>query len=419
MTNPTPNPTPAPAATPQTPVQPERKKTRVILIGATVVVIGGLVWYGSSSHDKAAKPDTGKPKAVTVETTRVTRMDMPQYLEGLGTVQAFNTVTVNTRVDGQLQKIGFTEGQTVNRGDVLAQIDPRPNQAALLLAQANKAKDEAQLANAKRDLARYQVLEPQQLTSKQTLDAQRATVAQLAAQVQADQAAVDNAKTQLDYTTITSPITGRTGIRLVDVGNMVHSTDTTGIVVVTQMQPISLIFTLPEEALSQVNQALEKGKVPVAALARDGSKILDQGTLALVDNQINQTSGTIKLKATFANNHLQLWPGQFINARLLLQVHQQALTIPDSAAQRGPNGMFTYVLKPDSTVEARPIKVGIDTSKVMVVESGLAEGEQVVTNNQYRLQPGSSVKVKDKDAQKDKASHAKDDASAYKAGAAS
>lgn len=388
-TSPTPAQHPAPQATPPAP-----KRTRLILIGATAVVIGGLVWYGGSEHSKAAKPDSGKPKVVVVRTAPVTRIDMPQYLEGLGTVQAFNTVTVKPQIDGQLQKIAFNEGQTVNRGDVLAQIDPRPTQAALALAQANKAKDEAVLANAKRDLTRYQALAPQQLTSTQTLDAQRALVAQLNAQVQADQATVDSAQTQADYATIRAPISGRTGIRQVDVGNIVHSSDSTGIVVVTQLQPISLVFTLPEDALTQVNQALAKGTVAVAALARDGNKPLDQGTLTLVDNQINQTSGTIKLKATFPNSQLQLWPGQFINARLLLQVHKQALTIPDSAAQRGPEGLFAYVLKADSTVEARPLKTGITYGKAIVVDNGLTEGEQVVITNQYRLQPGATVKVK-------------------------
>ncbi len=380
--------------TPQHPqTAPHPKRTRIVLIGVSAVVIGSVLWYGSGVHSKAAKADSGKPKIVTVETAKVSRLDMPQYLEGLGTVQAFNTVTVGTRVDGQLQKIAFTEGQTVRSGDVLAQIDPRPNQAALALARANKAKDEAALANAKRDLARYLVLEPQQLASKQTLDAQRAVVAGLAAQVQADQAAVDNAQTQADYTTIRSPISGRTGIRLVDVGNIVHSSDTSGIVVVTQLQPISLIFTLPEESLPQVNQALASGTVKVAALSRDGTQTLDQGSVTLVDNQINQATGTIKLKASFPNSTLQLWPGQFINARLLLQVHKQALTIPDSAAQRGPEGLFAYVVKADSTVEARPIQTSTDNGKFMVVDRGLSEGEQVVTSNHYRLQPGATVKI--------------------------
>jgi multidrug efflux system membrane fusion protein len=394
MTDPI-TPAPTHTASDMPPPAPRKAKpTRAILIGASAVVIGGLLWYGSAEHSTAAKPDSTKHKDVVVRVALVARMDMPQYLEGLGTVQAYNTVTVGTRVDGQLQNISFTEGQTVASGDVLAQIDPRPTQAALALAQANKAKDQATLANAQRDLARYQVLEPQQLTSKQVLDAQRALVAGLVAQVQADQAAVDAARTQLDYTTIRSPISGRTGIRVVDVGNIVHSSDTGGLVVVTQMQPISLVFNLPEESLPDINTALQAGTVQVAALSRDGTKTLDQGSLTLVDNQINQTTGTIKLKATFPNSHLQLWPGQFINARLLLHVHKQALTIPETAAQRGPDGMFTYVLKTDSTVEARPIKTGIDTGKVLVVDTGLTEGEQVVVNNQYRLQPGAKVTVK-------------------------
>jgi multidrug efflux system membrane fusion protein len=365
-------------------------RTRIVLLCAVVVI--GLVWLSLSEHGKSSVGPV-KPQAVLVRIAQATRTDVPQYLEGLGTVQAFNTVTVTDRVDGQLQKVAFTEGQTVKKGDLLAQIDPRPYQAVLELAIATKSKDEAQLENAKRDLDRYLILAPNNLASKQTLDTQRALVAQLEAQIKADQANIDSAKTQLDYTTITSPINGRTGIRLVDVGNNVHSTDTTGIVVITQMQPITLIFTLPENVLPQVNKALAQGPVGVTALSRDDSTTLDQGTLLLVDNQIDQTTGTIRLKATFPNSNNTLWPGQFINARLLLQVRHQALTIPSTAAQRGPDGMFVYVVKPDSTVEARPLKTGVEMGSILLVESGLQEGERVVTSNQFRLQPGISVRT--------------------------
>jgi len=371
--------------------KPVISRTRAILLAAGLVVVGVLVWFGVSGPARSQAETAPKSAAVAVDTALVTTVDVPQYLEGLGTVQAFNTVTINSRVDGQLQKVGFVEGQEVRKGDLLAQIDPRPNQDALELAQATLAKDQAQLDNAKRDLDRYNILAPQELASKQTLDTQKALVAQLQAQIKADQAGVSNAKTQLDYTSITSPIDGRTGIRLVDVGNNVHSTDSTGIVVVTQMQPISVIFTLPEEALPEVSLAMAKGTVGITALSRDDKTTLDQGTLALIDNQIDATTGTAKLKATFPNAHRLLWPGQFVNARLLLQMQHGVLTIPAAAAQRGPDGIFTYVVKADSTVEARPLQTGTETSSFMVVNSGLKAGERVVISNQYRLQPGTQV----------------------------
>ena len=281
-------------------------------------------------------------------------MDVPIYLAGLGTVQAYYTVTITARVDGQLQKIGFVEGETLKKGALIAQIDPRPYQAALDQALAVKAKDSAQLQSAQQDLQRYMVLAPQDLTSKQTLDAQRALVAELQAQIKGDEATIENARTQLAYTTITAPIEGRTGIRLVDPGNNVHASDTSGIVVLTQVQPISFIFTLPEDELPAVSRALAAGPVAVAALSRDEKTEFDHGTLVLIDNQIDQTTGTARLKATFPNADNQLWPGEFINARVLVETARNALTIPSKAVQRGPNGVFTYVVKADSTVEARP-----------------------------------------------------------------
>ena len=369
-------------------------RPRVVLLGAAVALTSGLVWYGHSSGAQAADKDKkgDGPRAIQVETALAGRSDVPIYLEGLGTVQAFYTVTVTARVDGELQKVGFVEGQTVKKGDLIGQIDPRPFQAALDQSVATRAKDVAQLASAKADLDRFELLAPQNLASKQTLDSQHALVAQLEAQIKGDQANIDNARTQLSYTTIVSPIEGKTGIRRVDPGNNVHATDTTGIVVVTQVQPISCIFTLPEEALPTLNRALEGGKVAVRAMSRDDKDELDSGTIALVDNQIDQSTGTIRVKATFPNPHNALWPGEFVNARVLVRTEKNALTVPSNAIQRGPNGMFTYVVKSDSTVEVRLLKVGDESDALTVVTDGLKEGEQVVLSNQYRLQPGARVR---------------------------
>jgi multidrug efflux system membrane fusion protein len=365
------------------------RRSRAWLLGA-LAVVATLCWIWLPDRRSDAAPPHGA-QVVAVDTADVKRADVPVYLEGLGTIQAFNTVTVTARVDGELQKIAFEEGKTVNKGDLLAQIDPRPYQAALAQALAAKAKDEAQLQSAKADLERYLTLAPENLASKQTLDAQRATVAGLEAQIKGDQASIDNAQTQLQYTSITSPIQGRTGIRRVDVGNNVHATDTSGIVVVTQLQPISLIFTLPEDALGSIGSALSAGPVTVAAMSRDGSTELDRGTVTLVDNQIDQTTGTIRIKAVFPNPQNKLWPGQYVDARVLVRTDRSALTIPAAAVQRGPNGMFAYVVKPDATVEARPLKVGEESGSVYVIQDGIRDGERVVTSNQYRLQPGARV----------------------------
>jgi multidrug efflux system membrane fusion protein len=350
-------------------------------------------WHSVVQKRAADAAAHRQPPAIAVDAAAVAHADVPIYLLGLGTVQAFYTVTVTARIDGELQKVAFTEGQTVHKGDLLAQIDPRPNQAAYQQAVAAKAKDEAQVANAKRDLDRYLLLQPQDLASKQTVDTQRALVDQLAAQLQVDQAVIDNAHTQLEYTRITSPIDGRTGIRLVDPGNIVHAAATTGIVVVTQVQPISVIFTLPEEDLPAISAALAAGAVEVTTLSRDGGTELDRGTLSLVDNQIDQATGTAKLKAIFANAHNTLWPGQYVNARVLVSTSRNVLAMPTTAVQLGPNGPFTYVVKTDSTVEVRPLQIGNESGGLTVVNSGLALNERVVTSNQYRLQAGTHVRV--------------------------
>jgi len=361
------------------------------LVGGIALALLIVAWR-TLIYKPADAATRTSPPAIAVDTAAANHTDVPIYLEGLGTVQAFYTVTVTARVDGELQKIGFTEGQEVHKGDLLAQIDPRPNQAAYEQAVATKAKDAAMLENARRDVERYALLQPQELASKQTVDTARALFDQLKAQVQVDQALIDNARTQLEYTRITSPINGRTGIRLVDPGNIVHAAGTTGIVVVTQVQPISVIFTLPEEDLSAVGAALTAGPVKVTTLSRDGKAELDEGTLTLIDNEIDQPTGTAKLKATFSNTRNTLWPGQYVNARVLIRTERNALTLPTAAVQLGPNGPFTYVVKSDSTVEVRPLTLGDESGGMTVIKSGIALNERVVTSNQYRLQSGVHVR---------------------------
>ncbi len=357
-----------------------------------VALVAAIAWLTHAPATAAAPPSV--PNGVAVETALVARATVPLYLEGLGNVQAFYTANITARVDGELQRVAFVEGQEVKRGQLLAQIDPRPTQAALDQAVATEAKDTAQLDSASADLERYVKLAPQNLASQQTIDTQKALVAQLQAQLKVDRAIIDNARTQLDYTSIVSPIDGRTGIRKVDPGNNVHASDTTGIVVVTQMQPISVVFTLPEDDLLAVNRALGAGAVRVTALSRDNQTELDSGTLSLIDNQIDPATATMRLKAAFPNQQNNLWPGQFVNVRLLVQQQQGVLTVPSAAIQHGPDGLFTYVVKSDSTVEVRPLKTSGDSEGVVVVSDGLQAGERVVTSNQYRLQPGARVRVR-------------------------
>ena len=367
-------------------------RARSLIIGAValLVLIVGWRWLLPKLTGQAAPK---APPAIAVDVATVTRRDIPVYLEGLGTVQAFYTVTVTARVDGQIQKIGFTEGQEVAKGALLAQIDPRPFEAALGVAVAARDKDRAQLENARRDMERYQLLAPEDLASKQTVDTQQALIRQLDAQVKGDDAAIDNARTQLDYTSIRSPIDGRTGIRLVDPGNNVHASDTTGIVVVTQLQPIAVIFSLPEEQFTPLNDALQRGTVSVKALARENREELDSGTVSLIDNQIDQTTGTIRVKAVLPNAHRRLWPGEFVTMQVLAQTRRQVLTIPAGALQRGPQGLFTYVVRPDSTVAVAPLETGEEAGGYVVVDKGLASGERVVASNQFRLQPGSRIRA--------------------------
>jgi membrane fusion protein, multidrug efflux system len=361
---------------------------------AGIVFVAGIVWavryYRATSAKNAAAHST--PPAVPVVEGKVVQKDDPSYVDGLGTGQAFNTVTVHVRVDGELKKVAFVEGQDVHAGDLLAQIDPDPFQTALEQTMAKKAQDEAQLANAQLDLKRDFELIAQKIATQQTYDTQKALVAQLEATVKADQAAVDSAKVQLDYATITSPIDGRTGIRQVDQGNIVHANDANGLVVVTQLHPISVVFTLPEQALYEIQKEMSSNEVTVLAVDRDNTTQLGEGKLAVIDNQIDTTTGTIRLKATFANDDLRLWPGQFVNARLLLTTRKDGLTVPASAVQRGPDGSYVFMIKDDQSVDIRPVKVAQIEKGEALIDSGLKANDPIVVDGQYRLQIGTHVK---------------------------
>jgi multidrug efflux system membrane fusion protein len=370
-------------------------KFRAIVMSVLAIsaVAGGAVWYERSAPATGAAASVRPPTpAVPVLAGIATRADVPIYLSGLGTVQAFNTVTVRARVDGQLDKIGFVEGQDVKTGDLLAQLDPRPLQAALNQAIAAKASDEAKLVNAKLDLGRFNNLIARDFATRQSVDTQTALVAQLEAAIQGDQAAIDNARVQLGYTTIMAPIGGRTGVRLVDQGNIVHAGDAGGIVMITQLRPISVIFTLPQDTLDQIHDEMTKGTLTVAAFKRDDqSTMIDVGTLALVDNQIDAATGTIRLKATFSNRNDALWPGEAVNARLTLRTQRDAVTVPAPVVQRDPDGPYVYVIKPDNTVERRSVTIAQIRDGTAIIEQGVAVGERVVIDGQYKLSPGVRV----------------------------
>jgi multidrug efflux system membrane fusion protein len=319
--------------------------------------------------------------------------DVPIYLDAVGNTRALNTVTVRPQVGGQIVKVAFKEGQDVEKGFVLAEIDPRTYQAQYDQAVATKAKDEATLANARIDLERYTRLAAMNSGSKQQADTQKALVAQLEAQVQGDQAAIDNTRTMLSYTKITSPIDGRTGIRMIDEGNLVQANDTNGIVVITQIKPISVLFNLPQQQFQQVNKAFAKGPLRVDALAADNKTTIDQGTLQVIDNQMDQTTGTIRMKAEFPNANLQLWPGQFINIRVLVDTLKQVVVVPTAAVQRGPQGAFVYVVEQDNKVAVRPVTIAQQDDTQAVVSEGVKAQDRVVTTGFTRLSNGTRVAV--------------------------
>ena len=366
--------------------------TRILV--AAVIGGGGLAAFlhhpaPALSADPAAAP------LVPVTATSVVRRDLPVYVTGVGAVQAFYTVAVHPQVDGQLVKVQFSEGQDVRTGDVLAQIDPRPFQAVLDQVSAKKAQDQALLANARLDVDRYASLVEKNYISRQQLDATRSLVAQYEAAVKGDEAAVRTAEIQLGYTTIRSPLDGRVGIRQIDSGNIVHA-DSSGngadtLVVITQLHPIAVVFTLNQDELPRLLQAKAKGKPEVTVVGRDGGAPLDQGQLEVIDNQIDATTGPVRLKAVFANKAGTLWPGQFVNARVLVDRRRDALILPATSIQHGDGGDFVYVVKGADNVETRPVKVGTTYGDGAEILDGIADGEVVVTSGHYRLKPGVRV----------------------------
>jgi multidrug efflux system membrane fusion protein len=371
------------------------KKSRTIGWIVVIAVLGGAGYYGWHHHQESlqkaenAQKAAARRPAIPVSISPVEQADFPVYLTGLGTVQAFNTVVVRTRVDGQIDKIAFKEGQMVKQGDLLAEIDPRPFQASFDQAKAKKVQDEANLANANLDLQRYTKLG--EFATRQQTDTQRSTVAQLTALLSADDAAISNAQTQLDYTQVKSPITGVAGLRQVDIGNIVNASTQTGIVTVTQIEPITVIFTAPEDQLPYISEGQKTAALKVIAITTDGKKPLAEGRLDVINNQVDTTSGTIRLKAVFDNKDHTLWPGQSVSTRLLVRTLKDATVAPDDAIQHGTNGLYAYAVGQDNKAELRNVKVSYAIDGRSVVDEGLKPGERVISGGQFKVQPGSIV----------------------------
>ena len=360
--------------------------------GAVVVVLAAGGWLALRSRAESPAAPAGQPAAVVATLTTVARGAVPDFLTGVGTVQPLATVTVRTRIDGQLERVGYVEGQDVRAGQVLAQLDSRALRAQLEVAQAQQSRDGAQLANARVDLERYAALIKEDAITAQALDTQRALVAQLQAAVQNDLAQSDYAQVQLDYATITAPLSGRVGARLVDPGNIVRAADAGGLVVINQIDPIAVVFTLPGDAVQAINRARRAEQhLAVLAYARQGDELLAHGELVLVNNQIDTASGTVQLKASFANQKHQLWPGQYVNVRLQLAERHDALTVPAAVIQRGPAGTYAYVVGPDGKAQVRAIEVQRVQDGRALIARGLQAGETVVVDGQYKLSPGASV----------------------------
>jgi membrane fusion protein, multidrug efflux system len=372
------------------------KKKAIIpaaLLTAVIAAGGFLYLTHARPLQKAAAADA--PPAVPIVAGVVAEHDVPIYLSGVGTVIAYNTDVVRAQIQGQIISINFTEGQTVHAGDLLAQIDPRPYQALIEQYQGNLERDQAQLTNAEANLSRYNQLGTKGYATPQLIETQKAQVDQLQGAIKTDQALIDSAKVELSYTRLTSPIDGVVGIRQIDVGNIISPSTANGLVVVTQLDPISLIFTLPETVLPKIQQQEERSKAPLPVLAysQDDTMQLDQGVLGLVNNEILQTTGSIQLKANFPNKARRLWPGELVNARLLVDTRHDGLTVAASAVQQGPNGAYVYAIDANNTVQNRPVKVAQISGGQALIDSGLKANEQVVVDGQYKLQPGTHVRL--------------------------
>jgi membrane fusion protein, multidrug efflux system len=370
-----------------------RKRLIFVSLFGLAAAGGALGAFMYATNTSAPAATAAEPTRVPVVTSTVTSGDVPIYLRGVGTVIAYNNVIVRSQITGQLVKISFNQGQTVHQGDVLAEIDPRPYQAQLDQMTANRDRDQAQLINAQQNLARYTQLGSKGWATPQLVETQQAQLGQLQAMVKSDEALIDAARVNLSYTQLTAPIDGVTGIRQIDNGNIIHPTDPNGLVDVTQIQPISIIFTLPETTFGEIQAQMAKGPLKVLAYSQDDKTELDQGTLELIDNQILQTTGTIRLRANFPNVRRMLWPGELVNARLLLETRPNGLTIPPGAVQQGPNGSYVYVIAPNGTAQLRPVKVDQISDGAAVIGSGVQANEAVVVDGQYGLQPGSLVNI--------------------------
>jgi multidrug efflux system membrane fusion protein len=372
-------------------------KKKVVVLAALVAAVlaaGGLLYFMHVRALEKADATPAPPPPAPIVAGTVAQHDVPIYLSGVGTVIAYNTDIVRAQIQGQIISINFTEGQTVHAGDLLAQIDPRPYQALIEQYTGNLERDQAQLKNAQANLTRYTTLGQKGWATPQLVETQQAQVGELQAAIKTDQALIDSAKVQLSYTRLTSPIDGVVGIRQIDVGNIISPSNANGLVVVTQLHPISLIFTLPETSLPQIEQQQQTKKpLSVLAYSQDDTTLLDQGELGLVNNEILQTTGSIQLKANFANTSNRLWPGQLVNARLLVDTRHNGLTVPAAVVQQGTKGPYAYVVNPDSTVAIRPIKVAQITDGQALIDSGLKANEQVVVDGQYKLQPGTHVTI--------------------------
>jgi membrane fusion protein, multidrug efflux system len=369
-----------------------RKGPVVLTVLLIAISATGVVWW-RQSRAAPTKEKEAPPPATPVVAAAIEAHPVPIYLRGVGTVIAFNNVVLRSQITGPLIKVSFVQGQTVHKGDVLAEIDPRPYQAQLDQATANRDRDQAQLLNAQANLGRYVPLQAKGFATGQLVDTQKAQVAQLEAAVKSDQAVIENAQVNLSYTKLTAAIDGVTGIRQIDEGNIIHPTDANGLVDLTQIQPISLIFTLPQTTFPEIQQEMAKGPVKVLAYSQDEKIKLDEGELLLIDNQINQTTGTIRLRATFLNAQRLLWPGELVNARLLLKTEPDGLTIAAAAVQQGPKGSYVYVVMPDQSVQVRPVQIAQISDGQALISSGLKAGETVVVDGQYRLQSGTHVTI--------------------------